>query len=65
LVVAVAQAAGVVGVRGASEEYYYPDRDQTGVAHRQRQELESRKMHLKAGDNFGFIKELEAFLHDK
>lgn len=65
LVLAVAQAAGVVGVRGPSGEYYYPDRVETGSEYRERQELETRKIHLKAGDNFGFMKELEAFLYDK
>ncbi|MFC1944620.1 ATP-binding protein [Chloroflexota bacterium] len=65
LVVAVAQAAGIVGVRGVSGEYYYPDRVQTGLQYRERQELETRKMHQKAGDNFGFMRELEAFLYDK
>lgn len=65
LVVAVAQSADVVGVRGVSEEYYYPDRDQTGVAYPSPQKLSDRKIHLKAGDNFGFTKDLQAFLHDK
>lgn len=65
LVLAVAQAAGVVGVRGDSGEYYYPDRDQTGLVCLERQELEYRKTHLKAGENFGFMRELEAFVRDK
>ena len=65
LVVAVAQAAEVVGVKGVSREYYYVDRDQTGVANREPRELQTRKTHLKVGDNFGFVKELEAFLRDR
>ncbi|MBI4202469.1 MAG: putative DNA binding domain-containing protein, partial [Chloroflexi bacterium] len=65
LVIAIAQAADVVKVRGVLGEYFYPDRDQTGVTNATPDELESRKGHLKAGDNFGFIKELEEFLHDR
>lgn len=65
LVVAIAQTAEVVRVKGESGEYYYPDRVQTGVAYPEPRELETRKMHLKAGDNFGFMKELTAFIHDK
>jgi len=65
LVVAVAQAAEVVGVKGVDGAYYYPDRDQTGVVNSDRRELATRKSHLKSGDNFGFVKELEEFLHDK
>ena len=65
LVVAIAQTAEVIRVKGESSEYYYPDQDQTGVAYPEPRELETRKMHLKAGDNFGFVKELAAFIHDK
>ena len=65
LVVAVAQTAKVVIVRGESNQYYHPDRVQTGVAYPEPRTLETRKMHLKAGDNFGFIKELAAFVYDK
>lgn len=65
LVVAVAQTAEVVRVRGESRQYFYPDRAQTGVAYPEPGELEIRKMHLKAGDNFGFMKELAAFVYDK
>lgn len=65
LVVAVAQTAEVVRVRGESSQYFYPDRAQTGVAYPEPRELEIRKMHLKAGDNFGFMKELAAFVYDK
>lgn len=65
LVVAVAQTAEVVRVRGESNQYYYPDRVQTGVAYPEPRTLETRKMHLKAGDNFGFIKELAVFVYDK
>lgn len=65
LVVAIAQTSEVVRVKGESDEYYYPDRNQTGISYPQPRELETRKMHLKAGDNFGFIKELNAFIQDK
>lgn len=65
LVIAIAQTAEVVKVKGESKEYFYPDREQTGVAYPDPKELETRKMHLKAGDNFGFVKELFAFVHDK
>ena len=65
LVAAVAQAGSVVGVKGVRGEYHYPDREQAGIINRERRELETRKRHLKAGDNFGFIKELDDFLHDK
>lgn len=65
LVVAVAQTTEVVRVRGESNQYYYPDRVQTGVAYPEPRTLETRKMHLKAGDNFGFIKEIAAFVYDK
>lgn len=65
LVVAVAQAAEVVSVKGTWGEYYYPDRDQAGVIYPERQVLETRKMHLKSGDYFGFVKKLEEFLYDE
>lgn len=64
LVIAIAQTVEVVKVKGESNEYYYPDRDQTGVAYLNPKELETRKMHLKAGDNFGFVKDLVSFIND-
>ena len=65
LVIAVAQAAEVVGVKGVGGEYYYPDRDQAGIVNSAPGEVTTRKIHLKSGDNFGFVKELNEFLHDK
>lgn len=65
LVVVIAQAAERVGVKGETNEYYYPDREQTGVTYPSPRELETRKLHLKVGDNFGFMKELAAFVYDK
>ena len=65
LVVAVAQTETIVGVKGATGEYYYPDREQAGIENGERQELETRKAHLKSGINYGFIESLDDFLHDK
>jgi hypothetical protein len=65
LVVCIPQTAGVVRVKGVSGQYYYPDRDQTGISYPDARNLENRKMHLKAGDNFAFMQELKAFLYDK
>ena len=65
LVVAIAQTQNTVAVKGGSNSYFYPDREQTGIAYRAPKELITRKMHLKAGDNFGFMKELSEFVHDK
>ena len=65
LVVAVAQSEDVVSVKNLAGAYYYPDRDQTGVANRDLPYLQTRKVHLKAGDNYGFVKTLNDFLHDR
>jgi len=65
LVVVIAQTEEITSVRGLSGEYYYPDRQETGVTYPDKRVLVTRKMHLKAGDNFGFLKELEQFVYDR
>ncbi len=64
VVIAVAQAGGVVAVKGEDNVYYYPDRAETGVRNAKQEEIEARKGHLKDGDNFGFMKHLRDFLYD-
>ena len=51
--------------KGGAGEYYYPVRVQTGIEPSTPQEIRTRKTHLKAEDNFGFMRDLEAFLLDK
>ncbi len=65
LIVAIAQTEEVTSVRGLSGEYYYPDRNETGVTYPDKRVLVTRKTHLKAGDNFGFMRDLEQFVYDR
>lgn len=64
LVIVVAQAGDVVGVRDERGHYAYPLREGPGTTYPPRERIERRKRYQHAGDNFGFMKRLEAMIND-
>lgn len=64
LVVIVAQACGVVGVRDDRGRYTYPVRRETGLKRETRDALLMRKIHMKS-DNYDFLSELEQFARER
>ena len=63
LIVIVAQAYKVVGVRDCEERYRYPLRNETGLKRVSSSDIANRKAGMKA-DNHDFIVELKQFVKD-
>jgi hypothetical protein len=61
LVIAVAQACGVVAVNDGDGHYTYPVRRETGVQRVSREELVKPKFDIKS-DNYDFLRELNQFI---